>query len=101
MQLGRAIRIMREAKGLRLRELAEGTSVSVSLVSLIESGDREPSLGVLRRIAEVLNVPLDALLSIAQPGEGTLSTSDDRSEGLKAALDRLCEAEETLRAQLE
>lgn len=89
MNTGRAIRILRETNEIRLGNLAKEAGLSVSMLSMIESGQREPSLGALRRIAASLSIPMDVLLAVAQPGEGTLTSSDERANGFATALQRL------------
>ena len=73
--LGELIRTQRSAAGLSLRDLAERTGVSNAYLSQIERGLHEPSLSVLRSIADALDVPLEALLTRAGvlrgPDEGT------------------------------
>lgn len=97
MNLGRAIRILRETNQIRLGVLAKQAEMSVAMLSMIESGQREPSLGALRRLASSLNIPLDVLLAVSQPGEGTLTSSDERTKGFAAALKRLEKIEDEIR----
>ena len=63
--LGTLLRAQRQAAGLTLRELSERTRVSNAYLSQLERGLHEPSLSVLRAIAEALEVPLGTLLSRA------------------------------------
>lgn len=56
------IRKLRIEKGMSLQELAKVCSFSTAHLSLIERGERNPSLKTLERIAENLDVPLRALL---------------------------------------
>jgi transcriptional regulator with XRE-family HTH domain len=78
--LGLVIRTQRLLAKLSLRELAALTDVSNAYLSQIERGMHEPSVRVLRAIAEALDLPADALLRQAglfdvQPENGeTLST---------------------------
>lgn len=44
------------------KELAEKLNVTQGMISMIESGDRNPSLEVLVRLANVLGVTVDDLL---------------------------------------
>lgn len=97
MDVGRAIRILRETNEIRLGDLARDAELSVSMLSMIESGQREPSLAALRRIATSIGIPLDVLIAVAQPGEGTLTSSDDRAKKFGAALKRLERLEDEIR----
>jgi len=55
------MRAWRESRGLTQEALAEQAGVSAPYVSQIESGKRVGALRTLRRIAAVLEVPLDEL----------------------------------------
>lgn len=57
----------RESRGLTQEELAKKLDVSKATISLYESGDRYPSLDVLHKIAEVLEIPLSAILELKTP----------------------------------
>ena len=55
------VRVWREYRGLKARELAEAAGISQSYLSQIESGEREGTFDTMRRIAEALRVTLDDL----------------------------------------
>jgi transcriptional regulator with XRE-family HTH domain len=65
MQLGSTLRRFRLASGLSQAELARRVKVSASFLSRVEHDQREPTLTVLRRFAEHLNVPFGVLLAAA------------------------------------
>ena len=58
---GEAIKAIREAKRLSLRDLAEVTGVSAAHLCRIENGDRTPTDTQARQIAKALGVPLAAI----------------------------------------
>ncbi|MGM0535208.1 MAG: helix-turn-helix domain-containing protein [Pseudomonadota bacterium] len=59
---GRApVRVFREYRGLRARDLAEKAGISQGYLSEIESGKKSGSLDVLKRIADALGVELGDL----------------------------------------
>jgi transcriptional regulator with XRE-family HTH domain len=60
--LGGVIRTQRQFARLSLRDLAALTDVSNAYLSQIERGLHEPSVRVLRAIAEALSLPPDELL---------------------------------------
>lgn len=79
--LGAFIRAQRATAGLSLRGLAELTHVSNAYLSQVERGLHEPSITVLRSIAEALEVPLESLLVRAgafdqAPTEGSATVPD-------------------------
>jgi transcriptional regulator with XRE-family HTH domain len=63
--LGEFIRSQRQLAKLSLRDLAARTAVSNPYLSQLERGLHEPSLRVLKVIAEALDVSTDALLAQA------------------------------------
>ena len=54
----------REFRGLTQRELAEAAKLAPGYVAQIESGRRQGTIGVLRRLAEVLQVHVDDLVPL-------------------------------------
>jgi transcriptional regulator with XRE-family HTH domain len=68
-ELGRFIRSQRTLARLSLREMAALTKVSNPYLSQIERGLHEPSVRVLKAIADALGLPPETLL--AHAGLGT------------------------------
>src|ERR1700754_1759681 len=60
--LGSYIRMQRQLADLSLRQLADLTKVSNAYLSQVERGLHQPSLRVLRSIADALNLSADTLL---------------------------------------
>ena len=66
MELGKFIKKHRVSKGWTITKLAEKTGISRPYLSQIESGlDSPPSEKKIRSLAEVLDIPLAVILSIA------------------------------------
>lgn len=65
--LGIALRRARDAKRLNQTQLGEALGLSQARVSEYERGRRTPSLGLLVKWADVLEVSLDALLGRKAP----------------------------------
>ena len=63
--LGGFIRSQRKLANLSLRQLAELTSLSNPYLSQVERGLHQPSVRVLRLLAEALNVSAETLLAQA------------------------------------
>src|SRR3989304_9391015 len=53
--IGEKIKNLREAEGLTQEEIAVKGGVSKEFISMVESGKRNPSLGVLSKIASVFS----------------------------------------------
>lgn len=62
VQLGAALRSVREERGLSLREVARRVGVSPSFVSQVETGKANPSVGTLYALVAVLGTSLDDLI---------------------------------------
>jgi len=58
-----ALRRYRQAASLTLEQVAEKAGLSVSQVSRIERGEREPSLSNLHAFARILKLPIAALVA--------------------------------------
>lgn len=71
--LGSFIKAQRQVANLSLREMARMTDVSNAYLSQIERGLHQPSVRVLRSLAEALNVSAETLLARA----GLLDADDD------------------------
>jgi transcriptional regulator with XRE-family HTH domain len=83
-----------------LKDVASAASISNPFLTLIEKGDRQPSLDVIGRIAKALAVPIETLILISQPDVG-LKCTDDRATRILKSVERLADAEDALRRQLE
>lgn len=57
-----SIRSLRKAKKMTMQELADACGVTPSQISHIENGKRNPSAELARRLADVLGVPVGAIL---------------------------------------
>jgi len=75
--LGAFIRSQRKLARLSLRQLAELTSLSNPYLSQVERGRYQPSVRVLKLIAEALNISAETLLIQA----GLLDTQDPDAGG--------------------
>lgn len=65
---GRRVRLLREARGLSLRDLAERSGVSAPMLSQVERGETSPTLAVAAKIAAGLGLSLSQLVRL---DEGT------------------------------
>lgn len=75
MNLGQIIRDFRKERGLTLQELADKIEISTSYLSALERNLRKPSIQVLRKISDKLNLPVNFLVG----------TRDDVFTGKKLA----------------
>jgi transcriptional regulator with XRE-family HTH domain len=82
MNIGKAVRICRAARGLSQRELAEKAEFSSAYISLIEQGKREPSLSGIKKLSNALSLPHDLLILLALEGGETDKASIVKVEEL-------------------
>jgi transcriptional regulator with XRE-family HTH domain len=97
--LGDFIRAQRQLANLSLREMAALTSVSNAYLSQVERGLHQPSLKVLRSIADALQLSTEQLLT--QAGWATGAPSDGHapeSAPRQAEPASVCSPEEAIRA---
>ena len=61
-QLGRRLRQRRRAQQLSKYALAKRAGISATYVAKLEAGGSDPTIGVLKRLAKALGVPVATLL---------------------------------------
>ena len=71
MNYAKATRLVRAARGISQGELAVRAQCSPSSISLIESGDREPSMKMAEALARALNVPFDLFTVLSAESKDT------------------------------
>ena len=78
MDHAKAIRVARALVDISQRELASRISMDPSLISMLESGKRTPSLATLQKISEALGLPfhLFALLGAEPRGKGPIASEE-------------------------
>ena len=59
--IGKTIKFLRIAKGLKQLDLANQLKVSTNYISLVENDKREPSLSLLKEMASKLDIPVSLL----------------------------------------
>ncbi len=86
MNIGHALKMCRSAKKLSLGDLAELTDLSISYLSMIESGKREPTLSSMEKIAGAMGVPTPILLFLAADSRELEGIDAETSRRLSAAV---------------
>lgn len=61
--IGKNMKIYRMKKNLKQDELAELMDLSVNYISMLERGDKLPSIETLIKLVNILDVSADVLLS--------------------------------------
>ncbi|MEM9047128.1 MAG: XRE family transcriptional regulator [Pseudomonadota bacterium] len=71
VSLGSEVRQVRKARRMTLSDLAEATGISLSHLSAVERGAANPSIDIVRRIAEALGINADWFFA-NRPGRGPM-----------------------------
>ena len=90
MQMGRAIAVHRQKKGLTQSELAEKLDVEQETISRFERGATLPPLGRLADIADALSLPLEDLLRSGSP------RLEDTAQAIARAMEHLSDADQRM-----
>lgn len=70
--LGKRLRLLRDKRKMSIYDVEKATGLHFSTISKYERNERRPSLGVLRELAQVYQVPLGALLAEDGEAPGTI-----------------------------
>lgn len=92
------LKIARERKGLSQKDIAEGIGVAKSTYSLYESGNREPNVQTIKKIADMLNVSADELLGLEEEPQ-TIAAHFDGDEYTEEEIDKIKEFAAFVKAQ--
>ncbi|WP_370230682.1 helix-turn-helix domain-containing protein [Marinobacter nauticus] len=91
MNLGSAIEQCRVLKGYTKSKLAQDAGISISYLTLIIQGEREPTLASIEKISEALGIPASLLVFLASGDELSSLSKETRSE-LKQVTSELIKA---------
>lgn len=99
MNIGKAIRVIRAARNMSQKELAEESGLDSSYISLVEAGKRAPKGEAIQAIAKALRVPKYLLLLLGSDKEDLSEISTEQADVLaKQLLAIILESEEDLQA---
>lgn len=87
LAVGELLRILRERRGLSLRQLATQSGFSPSFISQVEKGQASPSINSLEKIAAVLDVTLAEFFTDAE-GSGPHIIAAGRRQNLTSSWSR-------------
>lgn len=92
------LKTARERRGLSQKEMAERIGVAKSTYSLYESGNREPNVQTIKKIADILNVSADELLGLDEIPQ-TIAAHFDGSEYTEDELEEIRKFAEFVKAK--
>jgi transcriptional regulator with XRE-family HTH domain len=76
--LGAKLRLARKARGLSLAQVADATAISRSLLSLIETGRSDITIGRLNRLAQLYDIRVTDLVPEQRHADPIVVRADDR-----------------------
>lgn len=65
MNISKALKLCRTQKGMSKTELAEKANLSISYLSLLEQGKRDPNLSTIDKICVALSIPASIFMFLA------------------------------------
>jgi transcriptional regulator with XRE-family HTH domain len=65
MNIGKAIKLCRTQRGLTQSEVSDAADISVSYLSLVERGKRDPNWSTVQSVAAALDIPVSMLVFLA------------------------------------
>ncbi len=95
MNISKAIQICRTQKGMTKTKLAELAGVSLSYLSLLERGKRDPNLSTINKICDALNIPVSIFMFLASDTNDLNGISNELAEKLSLTALQLIEADST------
>jgi len=92
MNIGKAIKLCRTQKNMRQVELAKLAGISVSYISLLEQGKRDPNISTVKDIAKALNIPFSILIFLAAEKDDIEGINPELAEKLSYTALKLIQA---------
>ncbi len=89
MNLGKAIKLCRTQKNMKQSDLAGLAQISVSYLSLLEQGKRDPSFSMIQNIASALSIPVSILVFLSAEKNELTDISTELAEKLSFTALRL------------
>lgn len=89
MNIGQGIRTLRKNKLMNQENFASSLGITQSYLSLIEKGHRKPSLEVLQKMSDILNIPLSVLFWFGIEREDVEEKKKYAYDILKPTIDNL------------
>ena len=65
MNISKALKLCRTQKGMSKTELAEKADLSISYLSLLEQGKRDPNLSTIDKLCVALSIPASIFMFLA------------------------------------
>jgi transcriptional regulator with XRE-family HTH domain len=91
MNISKALKLCRNQKGLTKTALAEKANLSISYLSLLEQGKRDPNLSTVGDICTALDIPVSIFMFLASDMDELDGVSDELAKMLSHTALKLME----------
>jgi transcriptional regulator with XRE-family HTH domain len=91
MNISRALKLCRTQKGMTKTKLAEKANISISYLSLLEQGKRDPNLTTVNKLCNALNIPASIFMFLASDVNELNGISTELAEKLSLTALQLME----------
>jgi transcriptional regulator with XRE-family HTH domain len=92
MDLGKSIKIIRKEGGFKQNEFCELVGITQSYLSSIENNKKKPSIEVLEKITNALNIPLALLFWFTLTEDDITESKKESYRLIKPSIDGLLNA---------
>ena len=90
MNIGKGIKFVRIASGIRQGEMAKRLNISQNYLSLLENNKAEPSMALLKKISETFGIPASFLFwEDAMPVEGETPEVTEKYKRIRSLVHEL------------
>ena len=90
MNIGKGIRFVRVASGLRQGKMADHLDITQNYLSLLENNKAEPSITLIKKISSTFGVPVSFLLwEEGMPNEGETPEVTEKYEYIRKLVHEL------------
>lgn len=93
MNISKSLKLCRTQKGMTKTKLSELADISVSYISLLEQGKRDPNLSTVNKICSALNIPVSIFMFLAADSNELNGISNELAEKLSLTALQLIEAD--------
>jgi len=93
MNIGRALSLCRTQKGMTKTKLSQVADVSISYLTLLEQGKRDPNLSTINQICKAMNIPTSIFMFLASEVSDRDGISNELAEKLSHTALSLMEPE--------
>jgi len=93
MNISKALKLCRTQKGMTKTKLSELSGLSISYLSLLEQGKRDPNISTVNDLCKALNIPASIFMFLASDSNELNGISQELAEKISLTALQLIEAD--------